>query len=51
MVNCDNLRTIPKQYLSERISRLPSRRVAEVKRAIGYVFGWDELIDSMPDES
>jgi mRNA-degrading endonuclease toxin of MazEF toxin-antitoxin module len=44
--NFDNLRTILKQNLTERISRLPARRVVEVKRAMGYVLGWDELIDA-----
>ncbi len=46
VANLDNLRTIPKQNLTERISRLPARRVVEVKRAMGYVLGWDELIDA-----
>ncbi len=43
-VNCDNLRTIPKQLLESRISRLTPRRIAEVKRAVGYALGWEELI-------
>lgn len=43
--NCDNLRTVARQSLSKRISRLPARRFAEVKRAVGYAFGWNELID------
>ena len=46
VVNCDNLRTVAKQNLVERISRLPPRRVSEVKRAVGYVLGWEELIGS-----
>ncbi len=44
VVNCDNLRTVAKQWLSERISKLPQRRINEVKRAVGYAFGWNELI-------
>ena len=44
VANCDNLRTVPRQALVERISRLPSRRFDEVKRAVGYAFGWEELI-------
>lgn len=48
VINCDNLRTVAKQHLSERISRLSQRRVNEVKRAVGYAFGWNELID-LPD--
>ena len=45
VVNCDNLRTVAKQWLSERISRIPPSRIAEVKRAVGYAFGWTELIE------
>ena len=45
VANCDNLRTLPRQSLVERISKLPAHRSAEVKRAVGYAFGWDELID------
>ena len=46
VVNCDNLRTVSRDALVERISRLSAIRIAEVKRAVGYAFGWDELIDS-----
>ena len=45
VVNCDKLRTVPKNALKQRISRLPPNRYGEVKRAVGYAFGWDELID------
>ena len=38
--------TVPKRYLSERVARLPPRRVVEVKRAMGFVLAWDELIDA-----
>ena len=48
VVNCDSLRTVAKQWLSERISELPQRRANEVKRAVGYAFGWSELMD-LPD--
>ena len=44
VANCDNLRTVPRHALVERISKLPSRRCGEVKRAVGYAFGWEELI-------
>ncbi len=44
VVNCDNLRTISKAWLVERISRVPTGRVAEVKRAVGYALAWEELI-------
>lgn len=43
--NCDNLRTIPKRALKGRISRLSPQRVNEVRRAVGYALGWNELID------
>jgi mRNA interferase MazF len=46
VVNCDNLRTISKIHLVERIARLPERRVNEVKRAIGYALAWEELIEA-----
>jgi mRNA interferase MazF len=46
VANCDNLRTIPTQRLTERISRLEPRRVTEVKRAVGYALGWEELIEA-----
>jgi len=45
-VNFDNLRTIPKQNLVKRISRLGPDRIVEVKRAVGYALGWEELIDA-----
>ena len=45
VANCDNLRTVPRESLSERISRLPPHRSSEVKRAVGYAFGWSELTD------
>jgi mRNA interferase MazF len=44
VVNCDNLRTIPRQNLVERISQLRPQRIPEVKRAVGYALGWEELI-------
>jgi mRNA interferase MazF len=44
VVNCDNLRTISKVHLVKKISRIPPRRVGEVKRAIGYALEWEELI-------
>ena len=45
VVNCDNLRTIAKQNLVKRIGRLPTKKIPELKRAVGYALGWDELID------
>ena len=49
VVNCDNLRTISRHLLSKRISALSTRRHHQVKQAVGYAFGWGELID--PKES
>lgn len=44
VVNCDNLRTISKLHLVKKISRIPQKRVHEVKRALGYALEWEELI-------
>ena len=46
VVNFDNLRTISKVHLEKKISRIPAKRVAEVKRAVGYALGWEELIQA-----
>jgi mRNA interferase MazF len=46
VVNCDNLRTISKVHLVKRISSIPPGRVHEVKRAVGYALGWEELIEA-----
>lgn len=46
VVNCDNLRTISKICLVEKISKIPARRVHEVKRAVGYALAWEELIEA-----
>ena len=46
VANCDHLFALPRQALAERISRLPANRISEVKRAVGYAFGWQELIDA-----
>ena len=45
VVNCDNLRALSREYLTERIAALPASRHTEVKRAIGYALGWPELMD------
>jgi mRNA interferase MazF len=47
VANCDNLRTLPRQSLEKRISRLPAARTGEVKRALGYALGWEELISAL----
>lgn len=48
VVNCDNLRTLSKIHLVEKVSRIPVARIREVKRAVGYALGWDELIEGNP---
>ena len=45
VANLDNLRTAARQWLDSRTGVLPSSRHEEVKRALGYALGWDELID------
>ena len=45
VANLDNLRTISREALMELIGTLGSARHVEVKRALGYAFAWDELID------
>jgi mRNA interferase MazF len=44
VANLDNVRTVSKLAFEKRISRLPHARANEVKRALGYALGWDELI-------
>jgi mRNA-degrading endonuclease toxin of MazEF toxin-antitoxin module len=45
VANFDSVRTVSRDWLVERISALPARRIPEVKRALGYALGWEELID------
>ncbi|HXI42853.1 MAG TPA: type II toxin-antitoxin system PemK/MazF family toxin [Bryobacteraceae bacterium] len=45
VVNCDNLRTIAKSCLIRKLGAISLGRYSEIKRAIGYAFGWQELID------
>jgi mRNA interferase MazF len=46
VANCDNIRTVPRSSLTERIGALSPRRHSEVKRALGHALAWDELIDA-----
>ena len=46
VVNCDNLRTISKVHLVEKVSRLTPVRIREVQRAVGYALCWEELISA-----
>ena len=45
VANLDNIRTVTRQWLDSRAGALPPTRHGEVKRALGYALGWDELID------
>jgi mRNA interferase MazF len=44
VANCDNIRTVPRSALMERIGRIAPARCPELKRALGHALGWDELI-------
>jgi mRNA interferase MazF len=43
VANLDNVHVIPTASLDVRIGALPSRRVPEVKRALGYALDWTEI--------
>lgn len=44
VANCDNIRTVSRSLLVKRIGQLATRRVPELKRAVGHALAWDELI-------
>ena len=46
VANCDNVRTVSRSAITERIGCLLSSRHGEVKRALGHALAWDELIHS-----
>ena len=46
VANLDSLRTVSREALVERIGTVAAARRVEVKRALGYAFAWEELIDS-----
>ena len=46
VANCDNIRTVSRSALLERIGQLAPRRRSELKRAVGHALAWDELIDA-----
>jgi mRNA interferase MazF len=46
VANLDNLRAVPKAALQKRAGRLSARKIADVKRALGYALGWTELTAS-----
>lgn len=45
VANLDNIRTAARPWLEGRAGALSPSRHLEVKRALGYALGWDELID------
>jgi mRNA interferase MazF len=45
VVNCDNIRMIPKVSLTKYAGELAPERWVEVKRAVGAALGWRELTD------
>lgn len=48
VVNFDNIRTAARHSLDSRAGALTASRYIEVKRALGYALGWNELIDVSP---
>jgi mRNA interferase MazF len=45
VANLDNIRTVARPWLKSRAGTLAPARHGEVKRALGYALGWEELID------
>jgi mRNA interferase MazF len=43
VANLDNIRTAARQWLDSRAGALAPSRHSEVKRALGYALGWEEL--------
>ena len=43
VANFDNIRTVARSALTQRIGRLGVRRRVEAKRALGHALAWDEL--------
>jgi mRNA interferase MazF len=45
VANLDRVRTVARLWLDSKAGALTLSRHWEVKRALGYALGWDELID------
>ena len=45
VANLDNIRTAAREWFDSRAGTLAPSRHREVKRALGYAPGWDELVD------
>jgi mRNA interferase MazF len=39
--NCDNLQTVPKSNIGDRIARLTARRMGEAAQAVSFALGFD----------
>jgi mRNA interferase MazF len=48
VANCDNVHTIRRESLGEKIGVLAPSRQIEVKRALGHALAWFELMDAGP---
>ena len=46
VANLDNVRTVARPWLDSRAGLLEASRQVEVKRALGYALGWEELIEA-----
>ena len=44
VANLDNVRTVARGWLDRRAGGLEGVRHSEVKRALGYALGWEELM-------
>ena len=44
VANLDNVHMVPKSRLSARIGVVATRRIPEVKRALGFALAWPELM-------
>jgi mRNA-degrading endonuclease toxin of MazEF toxin-antitoxin module len=44
VISCDNPQTVSKVHLVQKIPKLSSRRVSDLKRVIGYAMAREELI-------
>ena len=45
VTNLDNIRTVARNWLDSKMGALTPSRHWEVKRALGYALGWEELMD------
>jgi len=43
VVNLDNVHVVRKETLGEKVGALSAGRERDVKRALGYALGWEEL--------